>query len=717
MTSDYKSESARLLDDFPAPDLQEWRTEVERLLRGAPFAKKMFTRTPEGITVGPMYTRADVRELPWNEHLPGQAPFVRGAWATGAQAPGWLVIQDLPYPTVEEFNNALRHDLKRGQNAVMLKLDLAGQLGLDPDQAQPGQVGCEGTSLASLEELQVALDGVDLEKVPLAVEPGSSALPMAALLVALFNRQNKSAADIRANFGSDPIFGLAQQGHLPVDLNQLYDELAILTRWARANAPGVVALPVNEIPWHEGGADSALSLGLTLATAVHGLRQMEKRGLDPEQVAPHMLFRLVMGTDFFMEIAKMRALRLLWSDIMAASGVTGEAAQPKVHARTSRRCLSRLDPHVNMLRVTTMAMSAVLGGAESVHVSPFDEVDGLPDEFSRRIARNVQLMLAQECHFDQVIDPAGGSYYVEKLTADLAARAWEEFQQVEAAGGIVTALQSGMVQEKVAAAADARRERLARGQDAMVGTTRYANPQEPPHQPRRFDAAALQKKRAAAMTQQRTAAAHEDHLIVLKRLENIISCEAEELFENMVEAGAQGATLGELTGILRHDADTQHQVEPIPLRRDAQPFEDLRERVAAVQQARPEKARVFCACLGDFARYMPRVDFVRRFFQAGGFEVVADEFFPDPDAAAEAAGRSQAATVILVGLDASYEEMAVAVTRKLLALSGKPRILLAGKPGDLEDALREAGVSDFIHVRSNLLKVLSGLVGSQEVGE
>jgi methylmalonyl-CoA mutase len=717
MTSENQPDSPRLLDDFPAPDLQEWRQEVERLLRGAPFAKKMFTKTLEGITISPMYTAEDTRDLPWSEHLPGQAPFLRGSWATGISNPTWLVVQDIPYPTVEEFNNALRHDMKRGQTGVMLKLDEAGQRGLDPDQAPEGDVGRNGTSLASLSELCTALDGVDLEKVPFAIEPGSSALPVAALLVALLNKQGKSPEAMRACLGSDPIYGIAERGALPVSADQLFDELAILTRWARGNAPRVVTLPINEIPWHEGGADSALSLGLVLASGVETLRKMEERGLSPEKVAPHMLFRLVVGTDFFMEIAKLRAMRLLWSDVLAASGCSGAEVRPKVHARTSRRVLTRRDPHVNMLRATTMAMSAVLGGAESLHVSPFDEVDSLPDEFSRRIARNVQLMLAEECHFDHVVDPAGGSWYVEKLTAELAEKAWSVFQEIEAAGGVIEALKSGLVQKKVAAAAQARQERLALGKDVLVGTNRYANPQEPERQPRLPDYAALRAKRAAAMAKQRTAGAHEDHLIVLKRLESIISAEDDELLDYLVEAGAQGATLGELTGILRHDADTELQVEPIPLRRDAQAFEDLRDKVEAVRAVEAGRSRVFCVCLGDFARYMPRVDFVRRFFQAGGFEVVADRFFTDSGAAAAAAGESGAAQVILVGLDSTYEELAVEVTQKLMALSSKPRIMLAGKPGDLEAELEAAGVRDFIHIRSNLLEVLSSLINTKEVGE
>jgi methylmalonyl-CoA mutase len=711
-----KTPRPRLLDEFPVPGLDQWRAEVERLLKGAPFAQKMFTRTLEGITVGPMYTRADTEDLPWAGHHPGQAPFLRGSRAQGMFGSGWLVAQELLYPTAEEFNQALRHDLKRGQGAICLTLDRAGLNGQDPDQAERGSVGFGGTSLASLSEMTVALDGVELEDVPLCVQPGSAALPFAAMLVALVKKQSKDVARLRGSLGSDPIYGLARLGKLPVNMDQLYDELAVLTRWALEKAPGVTTLPIYEMPWHMGGADTALSLGLTLASAVNTLRAMDERGVPVGDASRHVRFRTVVGTDFFMEIAKLRALRLLWSDIIAASGCPPEMGRVLIHAQTSLRCMSVLDPHVNLLRTTTMAMSAVLGGTDSLHVSPFDEVDSLPDEFSRRIARNIQLILAQECHFEQVTDPAGGSWYVEKLTAELAEKAWGVFQEIEAAGGIVAALKSGIVQERIARAADHRREMLATGRMALVGVNRYPNGQEEDRRPRLPDLDALYKKRKAAMPQLRTTAAHEDHLIVLGRLEKILTAGSDQVFDVLVEAASQGATLGEMTGMLRHSADKQIQVEIVPARRDAEPFENLRGEVKAASLNDPRKGRVFCACLGDFAAYMPRLDFVRGFFQVGGFAVASDQFFTTADEAARAARGAEAATVILVGLDETYADLAVPLVRKLAATSPRPRILLAGQPTDLVDKLTEAGVDRFIQARSNLLEVLGELVHSTEVG-
>ncbi|PID81632.1 methylmalonyl-CoA mutase [bacterium DOLZORAL124_64_63] len=693
-----------LLDVFETPSNEEWKTEVERLLRGAPFAKKMFTKTLENITISPNYRGEDTRDLPGVDSAPGQWPYLRG---TRPKA-GWLVAQEILLPTAEEFNNALRSDLKRGQTAVNLVLDRAGLKGRDPDQAQTEDVGAHGTSIASLSDLMTALDGVHLEAAPLFVQAGSAALPVLGLLLALLKKRGASPADLRGCLGSDPAYGLAQMGKLPLELDRLYDELAVISRWAATHAPQLKTLPVHEDPWHDGGADSALSLGLTLASAVAKLRAMEERGIAPEQAAERVQFHLCMGSDFFMELSKVRALRVLWAQVLAAAGCPTKAAAANIHARTSRRVQTLLDAHVNMLRVTTQAMSAVLGGVDSLHVSPFDEVDSVPDEFSRRIARNVHLLLAHECHFDQVQDPAGGSWYVETLTHELGEKAWGYFQEIEKEGGIIAALEKGKVQEMVAAVVAKRTARLATRRDVLIGTNQFANPVEKARTPRVVDHALLQRKRGAAMTRQRTSGAHHEHRVVLGHLEKIITADQDALLDALVEAAAAGATLGELCGILRHDTNGVRAITPIPLRRDAEPFEQLRAQVTDLG----EKNRVFACCLGDVARYMPRLDFTRGFFQAGGFTMVEEGFYTEASAAAEAAAASGAPTVVLVGLDGTYEELAGPVVDKLSAGDGAPRIILAGGAPEVIADLESRGLDRSINLRSDVLDVL-GVIANE----
>ncbi|MEN8006156.1 MAG: methylmalonyl-CoA mutase family protein [Candidatus Krumholzibacteriota bacterium] len=612
-----------LLDEFQVPSPGEWRAEVERLLKGAPFAKKMFTTTLEGIQVGSMATAADRPDPDWTDTLPGQAPFLRGINPGNQSAGTWLVAQELQAPSVAEFNAAVRHDLERGQTAVNLIVSGAGP---------------RGTGVSGLDDLRTALEGVDLAATPIFIQAGAAHRTVAEDLWTLAGERGLDPTLLRGRLGCDPVAGMAVEGALPVPATQLYDELAALARRAAAEAPGLRTLPVFEDPWHDGGADGALGLGLTLAAAVTALREMEARGLTVEEAAARVHFNLCIGTDFFLEIARLRALRVLWTRVLAACGcdpaIAGANAGATVHARTSRRTGTRLDPHVNMLRATTQAMSAVLGGVDSLSVAPFDEAAGLPDGFSRRIARNVQLILAHECHLDHVTDPAGGSWYVEKLTAEVAARTWEHFQAVEAAGGMMDALATGRIQEWVAEAAAARAVRLATRREVLVGTNQYPdpNPLPPP------------------------------------------------------------------------EISAPETVGPaIPLRRDGAPFETLRAGIEARAKVDAPACRVYCACLGDVARYMPRLEFVRRFFRVGGFEVTGERFGTTAAEVVAAARADGARTVILVGLDETYAEMAEPVVAALQQGDDPPVVMLAGQPGEY------AGIEEYINIKSNVLDVLGRL--------
>lgn len=681
--------SELLLDAFPVPSLEQWHQEVERLLKGAPFAKKMYTRTLEGLTLEPMYTAKDT------ENLPGTGNLLSG----GAAA--WMVAQELPLPTGDEFNKALRSDLARGLEVAHLVLDEAGRAGLDRGQAPVAMVGRNGVSLATLADLETALAGVDLTTTQVFIRAGVSALPMLSFLSAILDRQGIDPAGLSGCVGFDILGSLASRGKPFPGLEALYDQAAVMVRWTADHAPRLRSLPVFEDPWHDGGADSALSLGLTLASAVQSLRYLEPRGVSPEMAAATIQFNLSLGSDFFMELAKVRALRLLWSDVLSAAGCPTASDPVWIHARTSRRTRSRYDREVNMLRVTTQAMSGVFGGVDSLHVAPFDELDGPPEEFSRRIARNVQLILAHECHFDQVSDPAGGSWYVEKLTADLAAKAWEVFQEIEAGGGLLAGLESGVVQERIAAVAARRRERLATRRDVLVGINQYPNPKEKRPVPRVGNPQPLKDQHAVSGDP-------EEKKRLLGQLKVSFASGSKGLLPLMVKAAATGASLGELAGSLAGGGDLT--VEPIPLRRDAAAFEDLRFRTSALEN----RARVFLLCLGDVARYMPRLDFTRGFFQCGGFQVVDDGSFDDPRAGALTAAGSQAPVVVLVGLDETYREMAETVLQELLATEPRPRVILAGGPPELLAGLLELGLDQGIHARSNALEVLGQL--SEQLG-
>ena len=708
MTEKEPFTSLGLRDLFPVPTLEAWQAECVKLLKGVPFEKKMFTRTYEGITLRPLYTAADTQDLPHAGALPGQAPYVRGTHPLGYREAPWQVAQELPYPTLEEFNAALVHDLARGQDAVVLVIDEAGQAGLDPDQAGPGRVGRGGTSVASLADLRAALDQVDLAAHPLHLESGSAALVYAALLVALAREKGVDVAVLRGSVGLDPLRGLVELGRLPLALGKAYDELALLTRWGAAHAPNLQTIAAAGHAFHDGGANAVQELAFTLAAAVHHLRELEARGVAVDVAAPRIRMGFSVGTHFFLEIARLRAARWLWARVVEASG-GGEAAQKlTLHARTSRFGLTVLDPHVNILRGTTEAMAAIFGGVDSLCVSPFDQAIGLPDTFSRRIARNTHAILREESHLDLVADPAGGTWYVEALTAEIAHAAWELFQEVEAFGGLVKALEEGWVQAQVASVADERRANLAARRDILVGTNMYTNPLEHVCPGREADLIAVHANRARTVQDARTGGTQAHDLDVLQKLDLILTSSPDDAFAAIVDAAAKGATVGELCRTFRHDADPHLQVTPIAPWRAGEMFETLRLAVLARAAEAPEATTVFCANLGDVARYMPRLDFTRGFFQTGGFRVLADRYFAGADEVVAAASESGAQTVVIVGLDATYAEQGAAVAAALKA-AGIETVILAGMPTDLADALRAAGVDEFIHVRSDALTTLRGL--------
>ncbi|MGV8040968.1 MAG: methylmalonyl-CoA mutase family protein [Thermoanaerobaculaceae bacterium] len=692
----------RLLAEFPVPSLEEWHQEVVKLLKGAPFEKRMLTATHEGITLKSLYTSEDVAGLRFPAAMPGDAPFVRGTRPLGFREGAWFVAQELPCPTYEELNAALRSDLERGQTAVNLLLDRATQAGLDPDMAGVGEVGAGGTSIASLIGLGRALDGVDLEQVPILVQPGSAALPFAALLVAYLRRHQKDVTKLRGSLGMDPLCGLVTFGELPVSLGRAYDELATLTRWAAVHAPGVATLSAYGFPYHDSGASAVQELAFTLATAVEHLRQLEARGVDVETSARRTLVGLSVGSHFFMEVAKLRAARMLWAQVVQASGGSETAARMTLHARSSSWNKTAYDPCTNILRATTEAFAAVLGGCDSLHVAAFDEALGLPSELGRRIARNTQTILREEVHLDALVDPAGGSWAVEALTAQVAEKAWALFQQLEAEGGMLAALEKGIPQRMVAEVAAERAKAVAGRRESILGVNVYPNPTEARPVRRQPNYAALHAARSARLQELRCSQEHAENVRVLESLQHILESRPEELFESLVSAAAQGATIGEFAKTLRTGDTPGPRVTPVRIHRAAEPFEALREKVEAWRESQGDGPQVFVAAVGTLAELTPRIDFTRGFFQVGGFAIDASGTFATAEEAQAAAVVSGAPIVVVLSTDERYPELVPALAGGLKGARPGVLLVLAGFPKDHVDAFKQAGVDEFIHIRSDV---------------
>ena len=710
MEDSEKNDPALHFDEFPAPSFDEWRQAVVDAQSGKPF-DKLVTATYEGIDLQPMYHREGATPP---AAIPGAPPFLRGTRAAGYLTRPWLIAQELACGTPEAFNRALRFDLEHGQTAVNLLLDSPTRAGKDPDSAPPGEVGRGGVSLASVEDVAVALKGVDLSATPLFVRAGTVALPLLALLVAWLRQSGRPVEELRGCLEDDPLGVLAHEGVIPLSLERAYDEMAELMTWAEHHTPHLATCAVHTYPYHNAGANAVQELAFALATGVAYLRALTRRGVDINTAARRMRFDFAIGGNFFMEVAKLRAARVLWAQVAAAFGGDDEAQRMRQHGRTARRNKTTVDSYVNMLRVTTESLAAAAGGVESLHVAPFDEPAAPSDEFSRRIARNVQVILQEEAHLTAVIDPAGGSWAVEALTDRLARDAWALFQEVEHRGGMAEALKDGFAQAQIAAVAGKRSENLARRRDVLVGANQFANPNELSPAADETDYAALHRERSAQIAAYRT---HDEdsghpstHVAALDRLADMVVATPETMVETAIAAAAAGATLGELSRTLRLNDSVRPTIVPLSLARASEPFEALRRKAAAYAAVHGGPPRIFLANLGPPRQHKARADFAQAFFEVGGFQVPANNGFPDVETAAAAALKSGAPAVVICSTDETYPEIVPPLVKAIRHKAPDTVIILAGRPAEQVEAHKQAGVDEFIYFGADCLALNEWLI-------
>ncbi|WP_434391190.1 methylmalonyl-CoA mutase family protein [Melittangium boletus] len=432
--------------DFPAPSEEAWRKLVDKDLKGKPFTS-LQSPLEGGLSLQPLYTQRDAASTPPPEP-PGVAPYVRGNHPLGHTEGGWLLCQEYREPDVARAAEALRVDLERGTQGVWLHL------------------GERGIPVKDAADLARLLAHAPLERTPVYLEPASEPLAFAPFLLGAADQARVPRAALRGCLGIDPLSALAEAAPLVTRLRQ--------------EAPGLRALLVSTRPWADAGATAVHELAWAIATGVEALRGLERAGVPPEDTARSLQFALSVGGQFFPEIARLRAARLLWSKVVAASGGSPEAQAMALHARTASANKTQRDPWVNILRATAESFAAVVGGADSVSTAPFDEPLGAPDEGSRRLARNTQLILRDESSLNRVADPAGGSYYLERLTDELARAAWAELRRIESLGGMARAMAEGDVRRVLDETRAARDKAVRTRKLPIVGVSEFPHLGEAP---------------------------------------------------------------------------------------------------------------------------------------------------------------------------------------------------------------------------------------------
>jgi len=687
------------LDEFTPPTYEEWKEACITLLKGAPFDKKMYTKTYEGITFDPMYFRKDTEDILPKESFPGMGDYLRGAQPSGYVGKPWGIAQVCDETLPEENNELLRHEQEKGSTIYHIKLDSASLKAEDVRKATaPGD---EGVSVTTLDDMHTLLSGLKLDKYPVYLYAGESALPMLSLFAGALKASGQDLTKIRGIVGADPLGELTAKGKNSKDIASLYCDMAKCAKWAVKYAPGLKTVFVRSDVYSRGGANDVQESAYTLATAVAYLRALLERGLTIDEAAGQIMFGFSMGANFFLQIAKLRALRPLWAQIVEAFGGSKEAQRMHIHARPALFFKTVYDPYVNMLRNTTEIFSGVVGGVDSFESSPFDEPIRKGDEFSRRIARNVQIILQEEFGLLQPIDPAGGSWAVETLTKQMKEKVWAEFQVIEGKGGMIAALQEGYPQSEIAAILAARFKASETRKDRIVGNNMYPNMTEKLLDSRPEDVEENRKQRTAQVEAYLADIDEAFKAEKLKTLQNGDGC----LVSLAIEAAQAGATTAEIAAALAgKESETVTAITP---HRWSERFEALRKTTENYKAEHNDNVKIFLANMGPIPQHKARADFTTGFLQVGAFEVLGNNGFPTVEEAAQAAKESGADAVVICSTDATYPEIVPQLAPKLHEVLPEATVFLAGAaPKDLLETYNEAGIDEYISVKANCYKIL-----------
>ncbi len=698
----------KLFSEFNKPSYEEWKEAAIKLLKGRPFDKSMFTRTPEGITLKPIYNQDDLNKLPYTDTLPGEYPYLRGTQTEGHLLEPWKIAQEIYAAKPKEFNEALIEALYKGQTSMNMTLDIPTISGFDADSKDIENVGIRGTSISTLEDLSIALHDLVFSVLPIYVNVGMHPVPMTAMFLAQLENTNQNQSDLKGVLGYDPLGMLSKYGYLTSTVEQCYDAMRDVLNYIKVIGSDIRSILIEGHPYHNGGADAVQELCYVMATGTEYIRKMIQRGIHIDDIAPHMAFSLSLGSNFFMELSKVRAARVMWSRIVKSFGGNSESQKIYIHGKTSSWTKTVYDPYVNMLRNASEAFSGAIAGVDSLDVTAFDEPIREADEFSRRVSRNVQSILQDECRFTQPIDPAGGSWYIESLTYELAETAWTKFQEIEKNGGMFTALQAGNVQTSVINKYEDKFKNMAKRKHVWVGTNMYANMTEEELDSRKPDRDRIKDDRVMAVQNYRLKKDVFNIESALSDLGDYVYTHKKVSMPLAIKAIQSGVTLGLMTDLL-NDRHLEETTEMINYERGAKRFEDLRDRTEGMKRKGIDP-KVFLFNYGKIPKHKARADFSTGFFEVGGFEVLKNNGFMDVESAVQAGLASEAKVGVICSTDEVYPEIVPNIAKAIREQGSKMILIVAGRPpADVVENYKAAGINHFIYMGADCYELLSAL--------
>jgi len=461
------------------PSLDEWHALVEKQMKGK-TAADLTWKTPESIDIKPLYTKADTEELEFADTLPGFEPFIRGPQSTMYAGRPWTIRQYAGFSTAEESNAFYRKNLAAGAQGVSVAFDLATHRGYDSDHPRvTGDVGKAGVAIDSVEDMKILFDGIPLDKVSVSMTMNGAVLPILANYIVAAEEQGVSQDKLSGTIQNDILKEFMVRNTYIYPPEPSMKIIGDIIAYTSGEMPKFNSISISGYHIQEAGADAALELAYTLSDGREYVRTAIKAGLDVDAFAPRLSFFWGIGMNFYMEIAKMRAARLLWSRIMKEFNPKNPKSQMlRTHSQTSGWSLTEQDPYNNVVRTTIEAMAAVFGGTQSLHTNALDEAVALPTEFSARIARNTQIIIQEETGITKVVDPWGGSYMMESLTKEIADKAWALVEEIEEKGGMAKAIEAGIPKLRIEESAAKKQARIDRGEDVIVGVNKYVLAEE-----------------------------------------------------------------------------------------------------------------------------------------------------------------------------------------------------------------------------------------------
>jgi methylmalonyl-CoA mutase len=629
----------KLFDTFPPVNTAEWEARISADLKGADYYKKLVWRTSEGFEVKPYYRAEDTKGFDFMNAGPGEYPFVRG---NKSGSNDWQIRQDIDTDDATEANRLAIDAVKRGATGL----------------------GLVAADLETEEDVDELLKGLNLSETEIHFGAAPSYTSLIKLIASYTKSQKFPNEKLKGSFDFDPISYLLLNGDFWKSEKSDMSQVATMLKLGKDLMPSMKVINVNGHYFNSAGATMVQELGFSLASGTEYLALATSADIPIDEITPRMMFSFSVGSNYFLEIARLRAARMLWAKIVEQyKPKDASSMQMYIHCNSSAWNKTLYDPYVNLLRTTTEAMSAIIGGTQSLNILPFDTFYKDADEFSNRLARNQQIILKEEVYLDKVVDPAAGSYYIENLTQLIADAAWKVFLEIEEKGGMLESVKSGYIQDLVEKSAGQRLEDIANRRLIQLGTNQHPNPAE-------------------------------------QMLEKIHFEEEDDMLEEELYAD-------EDTEIEEDDEDEAPTTyKKLVLFGGSDAFDQLRLATEQHVAEGNKKPAVFLLNIGNLAMRKARAMFTTNFFGCAGYEILDNSGFNSVDDGVKAAISSKAEIVVICSSDEEYATLGIEIAQKLKAVNKEMNLVIAGYPKEILDTLKQAGVDDFIHVRSNLFETL-----------